>query len=250
MLTDPWFYAVAIPAVIIFGLAKGGFAGVSVLGIPLMALVMSPIRAAASVLPILIVQDAISVVAFRRTWSGRTLAFTLPGAPVGVYLGYALAAFVSVAAVELVVGVSSIGFALWQFAGRRGALVDEPGPVSWWGVVFGMASGFTSQLSHDGGPPFQMYVMPKRLPRDVFIGTSAIFFAAVNWLKVPAYAALGQFTTANLLTAAVLLPLAIASTSAGVILVRRVPVERFYILVYGLLIVVGAKLVLDGVRGI
>lgn len=95
-----------------------------------------------------------------------------------------------------------------------------------------------------------MYVLPRRLPRDVFIGTSAIFFAAVNWLKVPAYAALGQFTRDNLLTSAALVPVALGSTLAGVWLVRRVESARFYTIIYILLVAVGAKLVWDGAAGL
>jgi uncharacterized membrane protein YfcA len=91
-----------------------------------------------------------------------------------------------------------------------------------------------------------MWVMPRRLPRDVFVGTTAIFFAVLNWIKVPAYAALGQFSRENLLTAGLLLPLAILSSLAGVKLVRKVPVERFYTIVYLLMIVAGGKLLLDG----
>ncbi len=95
-----------------------------------------------------------------------------------------------------------------------------------------------------------MYVLPKRLARDTFVGTSALFFAAVNWMKVPAYLALGQFTRQSLTTSAALLPLAIASTWAGVWVVRRVPAEQFYRVIYALLIVVGAKLVWDGAAGL
>jgi hypothetical protein len=113
-----------------------------------------------------------------------------------------------------------------------------------------MAAGFTSQVAHAGGPPFQIYVLPRRLPRDAFIGTSAIFFAVVNWMKVPAYFALGAFTPKVLATAGVLLPLAIASTWAGVWLVRRVPAEGFYKVIYVLLVAVGGKLVFDGAHGL
>lgn len=246
MLTDPWFYAVAIPAVIILGLAKGGFAGVGVLGVPLVALAVSPVQAAAITLPILIVQDAVSVATFRRDWNGRILALMLPGAGLGVILGFALAAYVSSAAVELAVGITSIAFALWQLYGMRRATERVVGPLSWHAVVVGVASGFTSQIAHAGGPPFQMYVLPRRLPRDVFVGTSAIYFATVNWLKVPAYLALGQFTRENMLTAAALVPLALASTFAGVWVVRRVESARFYLIVYVLLVAVGAKLAWDG----
>jgi len=88
-----------------------------------------------------------------------------------------------------------------------------------------------------------MYVLPKQLPPVSLVGTTAIYFAVINWLKVPAYAALGQFTPENLATVAVLLPVAIASTLAGVWLVRRIRPDRFYTLIYGLMIPVGAYLI-------
>jgi uncharacterized membrane protein YfcA len=84
------------------------------------------------------------------------------------------------------------------------------------------------------------------LPRDVLIGTTAIFFAAVNWIKVPAYFALGQFTRVHLLASLALMPLAILSTFAGVWLVRRVDAARFYSLIYGLMLLIGLKLAYDG----
>lgn len=244
MLTDPLFYLAAIPAVILLGLAKGGFAGIGMLGVPLMALVISPVQAAAILLPILMVQDIVSVWAFRRDRNDRVLAQMLPGAALGIAAGYALAAYVSVAMVELAVGVITLVFAVQ----RMRAAHDAPAAVShtWAGAAMGAASGFTSQIAHAGAPPFQMHVIPMRLDRDTFIGTSAIFFAVVNWMKVPAYAALGQFTPGNLSAAAVLMPLAIASTWAGVWLVRRVNPASFYRIIHILMIVVGAKLVWDG----
>lgn len=249
MLTDPFFYAVAVPAVILLGLAKGGFAGIGVIAVPLMALAISPVLAASITLPILIVQDVVSVWAFRKTWDAKVLRLMLPSAVVGIALGYALAAFVKPGAVELAVGAVAIVFALlrlWAERSSAPARAPQVERVPWRGVVAGVAAGFTSQIAHAGGPPFQMYVLPKNLPRDTFIGTSAIFFAVVNWMKVPAYWALGQFTREAMATAAVLLPLAIASTYAGVWLVRRVPAANFYRIIYLLLIAVGAKLAWDG----
>src|SRR5205085_11560057 len=120
---------------------------------------------------------------------------------------------------------------------------DSP---AWVGTLFGVATRFTSQIAHAGGPPFQMWVMPRKLDRDTLVGTSAIFFAVVNWIKVPAYAALGQFTIENAEATLVLLPLAVLASFAGVKLVRKVPTERFYTIVYVLMIVAGLKLLLDG----
>lgn len=254
MLTDPVFYAVAIPAVILLGLAKGGFSGIGVVATPLMALAVSPVLAAAILLPILIVQDVVSVWAFRKTWDKGLLKLMLPPAALGIGLGWALAAMVSTAAVELAVGVISIAFALQRLWAERAVKAStqlgQTAGRPWLGVICGLAAGFTSQIAHAGGPPFQIYALPRRLPRDTFIGTSAVFFAVVNWMKAPAYLALGAFTPQVLATAGVLLPLAIASTWAGVWLVRRVPAEGFYRVIYVLLVAVGGKLVFDGARGL
>jgi uncharacterized protein len=249
MLTEPAFYAAAVPAVILLGLSKGGFAGLGVLGLPLMALTIPPVQAAAVTLPILLVQDAVSVWAYRRSWDRANLKVLLPGAAVGILLAYLLAARVPDAAVALVLGLISVGFALRRFLGRTaGAAIPAARlnrPAGWfWGAV----AGFTSMIAHAGGPPFQIYVIPQRLPRDLFVGTSVVFFALVNLIKVPPYLALGQFTAGNLLTSAALFPLAIASTWAGVLLVRRVSGERFYDIVYVLLLLLGLKLVFDGGR--
>jgi uncharacterized membrane protein YfcA len=248
MPTDLRFYLFAIPAVILIGLAKGGFSGLGALGTPLIALGIDPIRGAAILLPILIVQDAVSVGAFRKSWDGHVLAVMLPGAVVGVAIGYAFAASVPEAALMAALGAVSILFGAYRLWVERGhEVAASPRSPAWVGTLFGVATGFTSQIAHAGGPPFQMWVMPRRLPRDVFVGTTAIFFAVLNWIKVPAYAALGQFSRENLLTAGVLLPLAILSSLAGVRLVRKVPVERFYTIVYVLMIVAGGKLLLDGI---
>jgi hypothetical protein len=246
MSTDLLFYAVAIPAVILLGLAKGGFSGIGVLAVPLMTLVVSPVQAASVTLPILIVQDAVSVWVFRRAWDRKSLAILTPSALVGIVLAYLLAAHVSTAAVELAVGLVSLVFGARQLQiTLRGAA--RPGqPSDLMGVAWGAASGFTSQIAHAGGVPFQIYMLPKRLDRDVLIGTSAIFFATMNWMKVPAYAALGQFTRSNMATSLALFPLAVASTVVGAKFIRRVDPERFYVLIYVLLLLTGMKLSWDG----
>jgi uncharacterized membrane protein YfcA len=250
VITDPVFYALAIPAVVLMGLAKGGFAGVGAVSMPLLALAVSPVQAAAILLPILIVQDAVSVWAFRRNWDRKVLTVMIPGAAIGILAGYLLAAQVSAAAVLGVLGAISVLFAAHRLWLMRGGRVQAPAnspPVV--GVLFGAVSGFTSQIAHAGGPPFQMYVLPKGLSPQSLVGTTAIFFAIINWLKVPAYAALGQFTPQNLATVVALLPVAIASTFAGVWLVKRVNAERFYVLIYGLMIPVGLHLIWKAIAG-
>ncbi len=247
MPDDPYFYLFAIPAVILIGLAKGGFSGLGALGTPLMALGVEPVKGAAILLPILIAQDVVGVVAFRKTWHRSVIATMLPGAIIGILLGYALASRVSTYGVLTTLGLISILFGVHRLVIERGGRIPVPAQSSRWvGGLFGVATGFTSQIAHAGGPPFQMWVMPKRLERDIFIGTSAIFFAIVNWLKVPAYVALGQFTTENALASIVLLPIAVMASLAGVYLVRRVDTDRFYVIVYLLLIATGVQLILEG----
>jgi uncharacterized protein len=240
---DPLFYLAAVPAVILMGLAKGGFAGIGAFAMPLLALAISPVQAAAILLPLLILQDAVGIWAFRKEWHGGILLLMIPSAAVGIVLGYLLAAKVSVNAVLAALGVISIAFAALRLWSARGGRVAAPrnAPVIL-GALLGVASGFTSQVAHAGTPPFQMWVLPKGLAPPVLIGTTAIFFGVINWLKVPAYFALGQFTHENLMTSAVLAPLAIASTFAGVWLVRRVNAEKCYTLIYVLMILVGAQL--------
>ena len=250
MITDPYFYALAIPAVILMGLAKGGLAGVGNAGTPMMALAVSPVQAASIALPILIIQDVVGVWAFRKTFDKSILKLMLPCAAVGILCGYAFARYTPLAALELLLGVISVGFGLQRLWAERHAVAPEKPPPVWVGAICGVAAGFTSQIANAGSPPFQIYILPRRLPRDIMIGTTAIFFATVNWLKVPAFIALGQFNRETLTTAAVLAPLAIASTYAGVWVVRRMDGAQFYRIIYILTIAVGLKLTWDGVTGL
>jgi uncharacterized membrane protein YfcA len=209
-----------------------------------MALVIDPVQAAAILLPILIAQDIVGVWSFRRHLDWYVLGWTLPGATLGILIGYLFAASVSAAGVMTLVGTISIAFGAYRlWLGRRGTPTAGAPSPGWVGSLAGVVSGFTSQIAHAGAPPFQLWVLPRRLPRDVLVGTWAVYFAALNWIKVPAFAALGQFTAANMLTAAALLPLAIVSTFAGVWLVRRIDGERFYKIIYWLMILVGVILI-------
>ncbi|MDB5714370.1 MAG: hypothetical protein JWO15_1767 [Sphingomonadales bacterium] len=248
MTPETFYYACAAIAVMLSGLAKGGFAGVGALAMPVMALGVDPVRGAAILLPILIIQDAVSVWSFRHDWDRRVLVVMLPGMAVGVALGYFFAAMVSETAVLGVLGAISAVFGSHRLWLERGGAVGLPSnSPNWVGTLFGVASGFTSQIAHAGSPPFQMWVLPRRLPRDTLVGTTAIAFATMNWMKVPAYAALGQFTRANLTATTLLVPLALLSTFTGVWLVRRIDPTRFYVLIYVLMVLLGLKLISDAV---
>jgi uncharacterized membrane protein YfcA len=239
------FYLVALPAVIILGLSKGGFTGLSSLAMPMMSLVISPVRAAAIVLPVLIVQDWVSVWAFRRDFSPRNLLILIPASIIGVAAGWLLAARVSEDAVRLAVGVISIAFVAYMLIRDRLGLAPVATPGVPAGLLWGSLAGFTSFISHAGSPPFQVYVMPQNLKPRVFAGTATMFFAAVNLIKLPPYLILGQLSRQNLAVSALLIPVAVLSTFAGVWLVRRVAADKFYAIILVITFLIGVKLTYD-----
>jgi uncharacterized membrane protein YfcA len=248
MITEWGFYFVAVPAVILLGLGKGGFSGVGALSLPLLAMQISPLKGAAIMLPILMVQDVVSVSAYWRQWDWANLKVLFPGALIGIVAAYMLAAYVSDAAFELALGVISVVFAARNLIAKTPPEAKKAEPAA--GVFWGAVSGFTSMIANTGAPPFQIYVTPQRLPRDIFVGTMSIFFCVVNWVKVPPFIALGQFTEETLTTSVVLFPLAIVSTFAGVRLVRAVSTEHFYRIIYVLMALIGLKLCWDGIAGL
>lgn len=250
LLSDPLTLIVVAVAVILLGLAKGGLSGVGALATPLVALVLPPTIAAALLLPILIVQDVVSVWSFRKTWDGWVIAWMLPGAAVGIAAGYLYAERVDEAKLMAALGAITLAFGLYRlWVERGGRVVAASTSPGWVGSLFGVATGFTSQIAHAGGPPFQMWVTPRRLPHLVFVGTSSILFAAINWMKVPAYIALGAFPHEVLVAAVLLMPLAIGSTLLTVRWLKRIDGARFYAIIYLLMVLLGAKLVWDGLAG-
>ncbi|CAN5202635.1 sulfite exporter TauE/SafE family protein [soil metagenome] len=245
MISDPWFYAAAVPAMLILGLSKGGFSTIGMLTVPILSLAISPVQAAAIVLPILVLSDVVAVVSYRGSFDAMTLKIMLPGAVVGIGIGWWTAAWVTDHEIRLIVGAISVAFALnYWFRHRRRLTPHGHNAItgSFWGAV----AGFTSFVSHAGGPPFQMYVVPLRLDPRIFAGTSVIAFAAINAVKLVPYFFLGQFAVGNLTTSAALLPVSIPATLLGIRLVRRFEAQSFYNLIYVAIFLVGAFLVWEG----
>jgi uncharacterized membrane protein YfcA len=247
---DWTFYAAAAPAVVLLGLSKSGLSGLGALAVPILALTIPPLQAAAITLPIMVVQDWVGVYAFRREVSARNLAILLPASFVGVVLAFALAADVSEDVVRLAIGAVSVGFVAIMLIRDRWLAAKPTRADVAPGLFWGALAGFASFVSHAGGPPFLVYTMPQRLAAPVFAGTSVLFFALVNLMKVPPYLWLGQFSRANLWASLTLLPLAIASTLAGVWIVRRIAAERFYNAVLIVTLALGLKLIYDSGRAL
>jgi uncharacterized membrane protein YfcA len=245
IITDPLFYVVAIPAVIFLGLSKGGFSGIGMVSTPLLAIILPPLEAAAILLPIILLQDAISVWVYRRVWDPWNLKVMIPGAVVGIGAAWLFAAHVPTGAIRLMVGLIALGFVGYALF-RHWLPGESSRPKAAHGVFWGGLSGFTTTLIQIGAPPYYAFVLPQRLPKMIYVGTTVMFFAAANVMKIAPYAGLGQFSTAGLATSLALFPLAIATNVLGIWLVRVTPEAMFYQITNVIVFLLGCELTRQG----
>ncbi|MCM2290873.1 sulfite exporter TauE/SafE family protein [Allorhizobium sp. BGMRC 0089] len=250
MLTDIQFYLAAIPAVFLVGLSKGGLGGAfSLMAVPILALAVPPLAAAAIFLPILIVMDAVALYSWRHENDRKTLIMLLPGALAGIGIGYLTSALVPVAMMRLALGLITTTFAGRYFLRRLKGIGHDTLPArrhhplkaGLWGSV----AGYASFIAHAGGPPFEIYALPLKLNPRSYTGASVRFFAILNAVKLIPYIALGELDFSNFKLSLVLMPLALISTMIGAAIVRRLKPETFYPLVYGMTLLAGVKLIAD-----
>jgi len=239
---DPLFYLLAVVAVILLGLSKGGFFGLGVMAIPLMSLYVPPLQAAAILVPTLLAQDVLTVWAYRHHWDGRDLAIMIPSMAIGIAIGAVFVAAMSPAYIRLAVGLVAAAFVLRQWLGQRfERLAGRSTTLT--AVVFGALGGFTTLIANAGGPAWQMHLLPQKLDKLSYAGTLTMLFAASDFIKLPAYNSLGQLTGHNLAIGAALLPVAVVANYAGLWLVRRTPAEQFYRIAYALMFLIALELI-------
>ena len=235
-----------------FGVSKGGFgAGFGMISVPLLALVVSPLQAAAILLPILCLMDVFALWAYRGRWILPELRVLIPASLIGIGAGTLLFEYMSATIIRLILGLVAIVFTLnhW-FHTTTGGNSERPAYPRVVGAIAGTTAGFTSFIAHAGGPPLDMYLLRRNLDRTGFVGTTVLFFAVANYVKLLPYTWLGQLDASNLSTSLVLAPLAPIGIGLGVWLHRRVSDRVFFQLVYTMLFVVGLKLVYDGIGGL
>ncbi len=252
LLQDPFFWLYGSIAVAAFGLSKGGFVGLAVLGLPVFALALPPLTAAAVMLPVLMAQDIVTIWAFRKNIDKRSFIVLLIGCLIGTAIGAMTVTSISDAGLRLLVGVIALAFAANWWAQRLIGRPEKPpyrAPDAA-GVFWGTWCGLTSFIAHAGAPPAQVYLMPLRLAPAVFAGTLGWLFFIVNIVKLWPYLQLGLITRETLVGSAALLPIAVAGNMLGIWLVRRISVAKFYPLIYAMLLLVGLKLTYDGVTGL
>jgi len=250
VIDDPLFYLAAVPAVLLYGIAKGGFAGgFGIVAVPLMALAVPVPQAAAIMLPILLVMDLAALWAYRRSWDADLIKLLLPASLLGMGIGTVAFRYITPDAIRLGLGMIAVGFVLYRWAAHAPNAAPAPRSTAkgwFWGTV----SGLTGFIAHAGSPPLQVYLLPLRLPQALLVGTVAVLFAGLNWAKVVPYWWLGLFSVQNVATSAALVPVGVAGVWIGVWLQRRVREKLFYTLIYVFLLLTGLKLCYDGLRAV
>ena len=247
IITDPFFYLVTVPAVLLLGISKSGFgAGFGSLAVPMMALAVTVPEAAAILMPVLLLMDVLGMAAFRKDFDLKLLKFLIPFGMLGIAIGAVLFKVLDARTVAGMVG----GFTLLFLAQRLlfPHKPDSAAPPRWLGAILTTTSGFTSFIAHAGGPPISAYVIPLKLSPVQYTATMAFFFFVVNLSKWIPYGYLGLLDMRNMATSLVLLPLAPLGVWVGVRLARRISQVVFYRFLYTGMFLTGVKLLWDGLH--
>lgn len=249
MLTlDLFFFLVAGPAVIFAGISKAGFgSGAAFASATILALVVEPGLALGVMLPLLMLIDVSSLKPYWRKWSTPDVTLLVLGGLPGVVAGAMLYQVASPDVFRLLIGGIAVGFVIWQLALKSGLLqLGQKKMPDWAGLGFGVITGFTTFVSHAGGPPAAVFLLSKGLNKTEYQASTVLLFWVLNIAKFFPYAALGMFTAQTFIANIALAPFALLGTWLGVKAHRLVPEQLFFALTYVLLLVTGGKLIWDG----
>lgn len=250
MISDPVFYLLAVPAVLLTGISKASFGGgLAILAVPLLALTVPVPQAAGIMLPVLCVMDLFGLWVYRREWDRRVMPIILPAAMVGIAFGTLSFGMMNEAWIRILLGLIAISFTLYSLLGLRPDNPRVQGRVVP-GLFWAGLSGFTSFVAHAGGPPLQIYLLPQRMDTTRFVATTVVFFAVVNYAKLAPYAWLGQLRVPNLMTSLMLIPVVPLGIWIGLWLHGRIDKALFYRIINVVLLLTGSKLVYDGINGL
>ncbi|MCJ7874394.1 sulfite exporter TauE/SafE family protein [Phaeobacter sp. J2-8] len=240
------FWIVAGLAAFMLGLSKGGVPMLAMLSVPFMSIFMAPTMAAGLLLPLYILADTYAIYLFRKAFSVKNLKIMLPGAVVGVLVAFFSVSVVPGDAIKLLVAGIGFYYLINSVRNRMSGVERQPKQAGVRpGLFWGTLAGFTSYISHAGGPPFQAYVLPQKLDKMVYLGTTTIFFAVVNLMKLPPYIIAGQITWESLPDAMWLAPCTLLGAWSGARIARVLPQKVFFILVELALAAVSLKLVYE-----
>ncbi len=244
--SDPLFYGLAVFAVLLTGISKSGFAGGgAVMGVPLLSIAVAPQIAAGVLLPLLLITDVINLWRFRHDWSAHWMKFLVPPAILGVFIGWLLFQYLSADLLRLLVGVMALTFAIRYFVKLlRRSEVKPMNLVA--GRILGTTGGLTSFVAHAGGPAIDSFLLSQNVQKTTHVATNVYLYSIINAVKMIPYFFLGLLAPTNLATSLVLLPIVPVGIGLGYFLHSRVSQKLFQQIAYAMLILVGLKLIFDG----
>ncbi len=247
----------AIVAVLFIGISKAGFGGgLGLLTTPLAVFAFGAKDAIGIILPLLCAGDAFSLWNYRGKWRAGNLKYVLPGVVLGIIIGVQLIGQFSARQLNIAIGVIAVVFVLFQLVKERIFAAEgafEPNHRV--GIPIGLASGITSTFAHGAGPVMSMFLIPQRLPKEVFVATNVLIFTFINWIKMPffcidqsqiplpVFSARALITKETLLTSAIFFPLVPLGVWLGIWLNKRISEKAFLKVVYVLLFVSGLELI-------
>lgn len=249
LMPDPFTFLIVLAAVFVIAFMKGAFGGgFAIVGIPLLALVMAPIEAGALLAPLFVAMDLFALRYWSpSTWSKRDLKILLPALVVGIGIGTWLLGVLDGRAIAILIGSVTLLFAgKWYAGGRKVAQRERSGTGA---AIAGTASGVTTMVAHSGGPPLAMYLLPLGLPKNIYAGTTSLFFTSGNIIKLFPWIWLGSISGAPWLLMLIVLPIVPLGVWAGWRLHERLDQILLYRVLYALLVLVALKLIWDGVGG-
>ena len=249
MTFDLAFFFLAIPAVILAGISKGGFgSGASFVATPILAIVLPPEMAVGILLPLLMLMDVGGLKAYWGKWVKLDAMRLIIGSLPGVALAAAIWSVANPEFLRFFIGLIAVGFVAVQLAKSLGWIRPPKQPAGQIaGLIAGATAGFTSFISHAGGPPATIYLLSRNLTKTEYQATTVLVFWAINIAKAVPYAFLGIFTGPSLLAALYLAPVALLGTWLGVRAHRAVPEKAYFMVTYVLLTITGLKLMFDAV---
>ena len=244
-MIDLHLYFTASIGVILFGISKGGFAGpIAILAIPIMALSMSPIVAAAILLPVLLVMDFIALYIYWKKWDLKNVKIIIPPALFGILIGSLSFKYSSDDIIKIIIGTIAILFIFFTIIQKNNFLI-KPSKIK--GTFWSVVAGYTSFLIHSGGTPVNFYLLPQKLNKTVYVSTMTLVFLIINTIKLVPYYFLDQLVISNLKVSLLLFPLAPISIYLGYFLHKKINEETFYFIIYFFLGIGGVKLIYDGI---
>lgn len=238
--------ACGITAAVLVGMAKAGFGGgLAMLVTPMAALAFPPREAIGIVLPLLIAGDALTIYHYWGKWDSRNVRWLLPGALVGIAIGLISIGYLDDRGLRKFIGAIAVLFIGIQWLrDALGAHPERYHPKHWHGALFGTAAGITTTIAHAAGPVVALFLIPQRLPKEIFVGTNVIFFALINWIKLPFFVWRGITTFSTFERSLWLVPAVAVGVWIGVWCNRKLSETWFTRVIYVTMFATGVELIL------